>query len=901
VTNPPLHSVPADDLDARLGRAIAAWVDFVQGRARSCVLLIGVASAALLAYAWPRLGIDSNEDALFSEDVPYAALRREFRSAFPSLLDPILVVIDAESPDRVREASDALQERLLREPESFPAVYSPRGGSFLEQQGLLYLSPEALEDWSDRMAELQPYLGTLARDPSLRGLFSLLGQAAAAAADGEFVHFELTRVLERVGASVRARLEGRARELSWAELLQGGEAAAGERLELLVVQPIVHYEELEPAAGSLARLRALIAELGLERAGGLRVRLTGLFPIAAEEAHLVSSQAAGAGVASFLLVAAVLTVGMRSARLVLATLAVLPVGLIWTAAFAAFAIGHLNLISVAFAVLFIGLSDDFGIQFSLRYRELVAQGSDRSSALRETGNSVGGALVVCAATTAIAFFSFLLTDFVGIAELGAIAGVGMFVSLFANLTLLPALLALGPEPREPAPSRALRGGMAALLAVPTRHARPIAALTAIATAASLALLPRLEFDLSPLRVRDPRAESLQAFDDLLASGMAFPWNLNALAPDRGAADRLAARLRELPAVRETFTLSDLVPREQERKLAILADAAFLLLPTLDPPARLAAPGAREQREAIRSLGSALQDLASRAPDAGLARAARALRASLQRLEAEPGDPAGAAARLAALESDLLRSLPRQLELLQRSLRARALSESDLPDALRRQLVAPDGRVRVEVSPREDLDDNAALARYVASVTEVAPRTFGEAIVIHETGRIVVRAFQLSLGAVACVIALSLLLLWRNWLDAALVALPLAVAALLTAAASAALGWPFNFANVIVIPLLLGMGVDTSIHLVHRHRYEAPGADLLRTSTARAVLLSEITTVGSFGTLAFATHRGMASLGELLTLGISLILLCNFVVLPAVLALAGGSARPARRHPTFEGR
>lgn len=870
------------DLDERLGDAIAGWVDRVMQQRERVVAACLASTLLIAAFALPRLRLDSDEEALFAKSVGYHEQRNEFQAAFPALVDPIVVVVEAASVDLVDEATRALRERLLREPERFPTVYQPGGGDFFERNGLLYLETGDLEELADRLIEMQPYLGTLAHDPTLRGFFSLLGDTAEATLAGDLERLDLAPVLDRVSEAVEGGAAGATRALSWAELLLGREPEPGDLRRLILVQAVVDYEKLDPAGETLEALRAAIAELGLDARPGVRVRLTGTFPLAYEESRHVTSQVRLAGVAALAAVSLLLAWGLRSRLVVFTIVATLCVALVWTAGFAALAIGSLNLISVAFAVLMIGLSVDFGIHMAVRYRELLGEGGSQQKALREAARSVGGSLVVCSSTTAFAFYAFVPTDFRGIAQLGAIAGTGMFVSLFLNLTLLPALLALGAAPAAltVAPRRRV---WATLLDLPARHPRLLTGLTILGAAASATLLPRVHFDLSPLRVRDPSTESVQTFEDLLADGMAFPWNVSALASNRAAAGALAVRLEALDSVERTLRLDDYVPVDQEHKLEVLEDAGFLLLPTLEPRKKRPAPSAAEQLAAIVDLQRPLARLSAASPDPEVARSAARLRDAIAAARARV---VNGEATLATLEVALLGTLPNQLRILRTALRAEPVSAETLPAELWRQSVAADGQVRVEVFPSEDLNDNDALRRYVESVTALAPNAFGEGIVIHESGRIVVSAFRQALVTASVVVLVVLVALWRNLVDAALAALPLALAALFTASTSVLLDVPFNFANVIVIPLLLGMGVDSGVHLVHRIRYEPPPeGNLLRTGTAHAVVLSALTTIASFGALALSTHRGMASLGQLLALGIAWILACNLVVLPAVLVLA----------------
>jgi uncharacterized protein len=887
-------------LDDWLGQQAARWVDAVQARPRSVVALLLVLTAALLAVSVPHLGLDSNEEHLFRDDASFARARREFRQRFPSLMDPVVVVIDGKTPDLADDAADRLRRRLEadvgRPGARFASVYAPGDGEFFDRYGLLYLEPGELADLADHLAGVQPYLGKLSRDPSLRGLFAMMAKAARAAAKDELGGVELEGAFERVSEALADYLAGRSHPVSWSELLLDRPGEAHELRRFVLVQPVLDFDRIRPAETTLLGLRDVIAELHLDERPGVRVRLTGIFPLSYEEADHVEQQATTAGFASFVLVAIVLVAGLRSARLVLSILLTLTVGLAWTAGFAGLVIGRLNLISVSFTILFIGLSVDFGIHLGVAYREILAAGGSRRDSLVEAARGVGGSLAVCCATTAVAFYAFVPSDFRGVGELGLIAGTGMFVALFLNVTLLPALLALGPPPARPAPYPPLPRPVAPLVDLPVRHPRLVMACALGFGVASLFALPRVHFDLNPLRVRDPSAESVQTFDDLLEDGMAFPWNIDALTSSPEEAQHLAARLAELPEVDFTVTLGDFVPDHQEEKLATVEDLAFLLLPTLDNPRSARRPSVEAQRAALEDLEASLAELAASGahpelqPVVGRLRAqTRALAERLAGLSADDRR-----ADLDALDRDLLGSLPRRLEVLRTSLQAGPLTPEGLPDQLRSRFVASDGTVRVEIFPSEDLNDNAALARYVRAVESVAPHAYGEGIVIYEIGRVVVRAFQEALLIAAVAIALLLLALWRNVRDALLVALPLAMAALFTAAGAVVLHVPFNFANVIVIPLLLGMGVDTGIHLVHRFRsFRSPGENLLHTSTARSVVLSALTTLGSFGTLGFSSHRGLASLGDLLTLGIALVLASNLLILPALATLLGGRERGRR--------
>jgi predicted RND superfamily exporter protein len=238
-----------------------------------------------------------------------------------------------------------------------------------------------------------------------------------------------------------------------------------------------------------------------------------------------------------------------------------------------------------------------------------------------------------------------------------------------------------------------------------------------------------------------------------------------------------------------------------------------------------------------------------------------------------------------LQTSLLGSLPTRLHALNISLEADRVSKNDLPEELVGHWVASDGRYRVAIFPRENLNDAGAMRRFVDAVKKVAPNATGFPVIYLEAGDAVVKAFQQAFSLALIAVTVLLVILLRPKSDVILVMLPLILAGALTGAASVLLNIPFNFANIIALPLLLGIGVDSGIHMVHRMRAAPPAnGQMLQTSTARAVLYSSLTTICSFGNLAVSPHRGMASMGVLLTIGIGFTLLCTLVVLPALMIM-----------------
>ncbi len=870
---------------------LGGWTRLVQRAGPAAPVMVLVLAFFAGRYALDNLGMNTDTRDMLSAELPWRQLDREYETLFPQYDNSLLAVIEAPTPDQARDAAELLYQRLRREDVLFVDVYYARALPVFRESGLLYLDTAELQDLADNLAAMQPFLARLAREPSLAGLFSVLGAALEAAADGE--NIDAAPVLAQINAAAAAVLAERPFRVSWQQLMSGGGAGDdGPWREFILLQPRLDYGSLFPAAAALEKVRRLYEELGLAADPGAALRLTGKTALAHEELQSVVQGARAAMVLALGLVTLILLAGLGSLKLALAAVASLVVGLVFTAAFAALTVGRLNLISVAFAVLYIGLGVDFAIHYCLRYRELLEGGEESRRALEYTATSVGGALFLCAVSTAVGFFAFIPTDYRGIAELGWISGFGMFISFATTITVTPSLLSLAPAGKRTtdAGRRAVSGRWTALAAVPAAHAGKILGAAALLAAGSCLALTALRFDYNPLNLHAQDGPALKTFRALLADNSLSPWTAVLVAADAAEAAHYQRRFNQSPLVERVVSITDFIPAAQEEKLAVIDEAGLLLgdLGAVPAVGAGAAPGER-----LAAVGALREKLRAHRPDDP---AAAALDENLARLLAED-DPPRRAAQLERLERAVLASLPGRLAALRESLNADFISLDNLAPALKERWLSADGRRRLEIYPKKDMQDNAALREFVRALQAVSPRVVGSPVLNLEAGATVPAAFGQAFLYAFIVITLMLCLLLERKRDALLVLAPLLLAALLTAAAAALMNLPLNFANVIALPLLLGMGVDSGIHLVHRFRAGLPGrTSILATSSARAVVVSGLTTMGGIGNLALSPHAGTAGMGKLLTLGIGITLVCMLLVLPALLAYSerrrvAGGRRP----------
>ncbi len=869
-------------LEALLGRLLARGCAAVVRRATAVCIAVAVLSVAAGVYTARNLGVNADLETLFSAELPYMVLEREFAKRFPVLDRNILVVVDGDSSEQAGQAAREIARRALGAESLFHGVFLPRD-AFFEEHAFLYMDTDELEGLSDRLARVQPYLAALAKDGSLRGLCDLLARALLAAEQGEISGAELEPIFKRFDQALRALEEGRHYRVSWAEVVAGHDLDVDQRRRFVLVEPVLELDQWVAGEKVMKTLHAWADEL--EAAGGVRVRLSGNTALNYEEMGLASRQSKLAGLASFVVVSVLLVFAMRSYRLVLSTVVMILASLLWTAAAAALTVGSLNVISMAFAVIVLGLNADAGIHVCMRYQELAAEGRSHLDAMCETMRSVGTSILLCGVTTAVGFYAFAPTDFAGVAELGIIAGNGIVIGLLSCFILLPALIT---ALRGRGHSLGDRAGAAALSALPklsTRYPRTVAISALLSGLAAATLLPHFYFDQNPLHVRDPNAESVQVLEEIMADGGASPWDLSAYTPDLDSAGRLAERLRELPEVASATSVLDYIPKRQEEKLSIIEDVAMFMAPPPSKDAIPAKPSREQQLQSLQRFEHVLariidpgQELRVSGTEQSFLATARALHQDLLRFLNDGGG------RVEELEQSLLSLLPEQLDLLEKAVSIGPVTFDSLPEALVERMVSKSGEARVRISPSGDMNDNQALSRFVDAVRKIAPDVTGSAVRINIHAHEAVTAFKQALGGAIVAIVVIVFLIWRTIGDTLLVLAPLTLASLLTVAGAVLLDIPLNFADIIVLPLLLGIGVDSGIHLVHRARQGVDSRDLLATSTARAVLFSSLTTIASFGTLGFASHRGMASIGRLLTLGVGLALLCNLLILPALIEL-----------------
>jgi hopanoid biosynthesis associated RND transporter like protein HpnN len=834
---------------------VVRTISFCGKNAVTVICLSLVLAGVSTWYAATHFALTTDINKLISPNIDWRQREARFEKAFPQF-ELIVAVVDAPTPELVDAATNALVGKLQEQQSLFHSIEQPKGGPFFAQNGLLFEDVKDLEPQMKALTQAQRLVQVLAGDPSLRGVIQAL-QFGLLGVQGGQITLDNMQWPMNLGADALGKVNaGQPAAFSWHEMVEGHAATSSERLRFLEIRATLDYSELEPGHRASEAIRKAATDLDFAGKYQARLRLTGPVPMADEEFSTVRENAGVNATVTIIIVLIILWLALRWARIIFAVFLCLAIGLAITAAVGMLMVGTLNLISVYFAVLFVGLGVDFGIQFSVRYRAERHSVDDLRMALLEAGSRAGAPLTLAALATAAGFLSFLPTVYKGVSELGLIAGVGMLIAFATSITTLPALLALLKPPAEPKPlGYALLAPVDEFLA---RHRMAILIVTGLVVAGGLPLLHWLRFDFNPINLRSPKTEAVSTYLELKTDPESGTNDIQVLVPSLAEADQLAAKLRVLPQVSRVLTLSSFIPPDQDKKLPIIQAAAKTLLPALNPAAPAAPPTDAQNVSMMNSTVDALNRLAGNGTGPG-AEAAKKLASQMTALaKADPAVRARA-------ETVFVQPLKVALDDLRHLLSAQQVTLDNLPAYLKRGWVTPEGQARIDIAPSGDPSNNANLQAFARAVQAIAPEATEGPISILEARRAIVSAF---IEAGICALLSIGIILWitlRRIGDVLLTLVPLLLAGVVTLEICVLVDLPLNFANIIALPLLLGVGVAFKIYYIMAWREGQ--TNLLQSVLTRAVTFSACTTATAFGSLWFSSHPGTSSMGKLLAISL----------------------------------
>ena len=901
---------------------------FIAKYPRQILALALLFSAISVIYTIRNMTFLTGRDDLMPKNAPFQVDYRAYRAEFGDQ-EEIVAVIESDDATQATRAADALYTRLNRDKAIFRDIFYPGGLPFFRSNGLLFMPLEDIKKLRHTLTMAAPVLKDLAAAPSVQTLFtSLTGQIDAYLKSGDpaaraSLTFMLT-TLDKGFASAslstgssaspnanpvpeRSRREG----LSMDSFLKGGDNDKPSMLEnagkqqVITMLPVKEEGSFVASEKSIKAARAALNEI-LEKPEfkGVHGGLTGVPVLEYEEMATSKDDIGIATVLSLSLTVILLLFAFRGLLNVVAAMVSLIVGICLSFGFATLAVGHLNILSMVFAIMLIGLGIEYGIQVVLRYQEELSGGAGGMAAI-ETGLSANiRSIIMAAATVALAFATFAFTDFKGIAELGIIAAGGVFICVIATFTVLPAMLVLlerfrkppltpAPLPQDPlGPKGEGKTEVSRHTLINAIFARPRAVIAVTAALSLICLYPTLtmRFDYNLMNLQAKGLQSVEYAYKLMRSKENTGYFAVIAARDTNEAKILTERLEKLPAVDHVVSKLSFVPEQQREKLAELAALRQVMADVKPVPYEenlqpMALPAVFENfRDRVEKFKNELEG--RKAPEARQAAAfLTTLDGFFKSLEKEKDK--NALGMLREFQGSMFAELPDKLRLLKESLEAVPVTAADVPQQLLQRFVGKSGALLLQVTPRKEIFEREPLQEFVSQVKSIVPHATGEPVMVFESLSVLRNAYLNAFIYAFIGIAAILLFNFKSIRYALLGTVPLGAGLLLMIGGMRLMGVSFNSANIIVLPLILGVGIDSAIYIINRYRQgnETP-AQVATRSAGIGVFLNALTILFSFGALMIAHHQGVFSIGAVMSLGMVANVAAFLIFLPALLTLWG---------------
>lgn len=899
------------------------FFDFVARYPLAIVLGALLLSALSIVYTKNNLEFLTGRDDLMPKNSKFHRDYREYRQEFGDT-EEIVIVVESDDPDKAGRFGRELFARLEKRKDMFHEVFYPNGLPFFQKNGMLFLPLEDLRTLGNNISMAMPVLKDLSASPSVQTLFTSLTarmdeymkeQPGAPGAEERLS--SLTFMLDRLGLGLDRFSKPGGGTFSLDEFFLGsGSDGKSSRLveagkmQILTVLPVKESGSFVPAEKSIAAVREEIRRVSSDpRFAGVKAGLTGVPVLEYEEMATSQRDIALATVISIVLTVVLLLFAFRGAANAFAAMISLLVAIALSFGMATLVVGHLNILSMVFAVMLIGIGIEYGIQIVLRYQEELRVGRLRVDALRIALNRNLWAITMAAATVAAAFLTFVFTDFKGISELGIIAAIGIGICVLVTFTVLPAMLMIPVRygkknlrigVRTAIPDSEPLAGSSSGVSRATRpllfaHPKMVLVVTALLCLASLYPLSRIDFDYNLMNLQAKGLESVSYAYKLMKSSENSGYFAVASARTPEEAVARSKALEALPTVDHVVSIASFIPEDQEPKLAEMAkirsmmagvrpapydeDLSVMELPVVfenfrDTVARFVQRLERERRPEAKDVAGFL--------------------ATLDRFFAglEKEKDRNALGMLRDFQGNLLAGLPGKLETLRDSLAVTPVRAADIPEELRRRFVGVTGRCLLQIAPREEIFDRKPLEAFLSDVRKVEPNATGEPVMVFESMTIMRDSYRGAFLYAFLAIVLILLITFRSVRYTLIGLVPLVVGVLFMVSGMWLAGIRFNSANIIVMPLVLGIAVDSGIYIINRFRREGEsGYRVITSSTGRGVIYNTLTIMISFGALMVAGHRGVFSIGAVMSLGMVACQISFIVTLPAVLAIFG-EKRPA---------
>ncbi|MEO5804555.1 MAG: MMPL family transporter [Verrucomicrobiota bacterium] len=846
-----------------------------------------------VGYTITNLKFDTSRNDLVGSDKKYHQNFLRFKEEFPTQ-DDLVVVVESELMEKNRQFVERLGAKLEAETNLFTDVFYKGDLKMLGHKALLFVPEDQLKELRQTLQDFRPFVEQFTRATNLTSLFALVNRQFRTAtqernAENESL-IKAMPALERIVVQGTEGLERRGTPPSPGinALFGAGDEAEREiyitfakgRIYLVTTRALTEKQN----GDAVKRLRELVQQTQSE-VSGLNVGLTGEPVLEYDEMAQSQQDSTIASVVSLFACALIFIYGYRQTGRPLKATLCLVVGLGYTMFFTTAVVGHLNILTITFVPILIGLAIDFGVHLITRYEEELRHGKTPQEAVEKAIVFTGLGIFTGAFTTAFGFFAMALTNFKGIQEMGIICGAGMLLCLVPMMTLLPVLLLRGRQNVIDVNATQV-DRRAKIENIWLR--RPVMVSIVIAVLCGLSALQfrKVHFDYNLLNMQSKGLPAVVFEHKLIDSaeksvlfGAIVATNLDHLA-------ELKEKIKVLPAVANADPISEYLTEDQTKKLELVrqikADVATIRFARSDDQA-IDLPELSRVLWTLQGYLGVAADMAEK-DDLKLSKDLLALRTAIIafRREMLNGHPE-TAGRLFQFQQALFTDIHETFRALQNQDASGPMRSEDLPTALRNRFIGQTGKYLLQVYPKEDVWQRDQQEEFVRQLRTVDPNVTGTPVQLYEYTTLLRESYEQAAWYALGAIAILVLIHFRSLAAVILALLPVGVGAVWMVGLMGHYGISFNPANIMTLPLVIGIGVTNGIHILNRFAEERTPA-ILAKSTGKAILVSGLTTIAGFGSLILAKHQGIASLGFVMSVGVTTCMIAALAFLPALLNL-----------------
>ena len=898
-------SPPTSDILSRFFFAIERFAY------RQSLLVISVALVLAILSLWvtaKKLTFKTGRGDLVAKGLPYVKQYENYREQFEDL-EGMVVVVEGENPADMAGFAEALAIKLQAQSHLFSQVVFKIDIRYFRSRFLLYLDQDELATLTRKLDDHQGFLESVNSAPGLHSLLSSINtEISSGMVDSLLTDFlggddeeesgdagDLNLLVRLLEEMTRALMGETGYRSPWQALFTGDGDSLREKgymvskNEDLLFTLLVPNNDKTSFTGykdAVALARQAIAETRKDFPD-IRVGLTGEDVISSDEMVTTQTDVETASKIALTGVALLFIIAYRGVVKPLLAVFCLLLALCWTMGFTALTIGHLNILSIVFTTILIGLGIDFGIHILERYKEERQSGHEILEALQKTVQGTGRGNFSGAITTAMAFGAMVLTDFIGIVELGWIAGWGILFCMVAMLLVLPALITLEEKWRKPhyALARSTTTKKRQWIDKLFDHYYLIIGLcTFLVLIASLSLKD-LRFDYNLLDLQAKGTEAVQYEMKILESAGRSAWSAAMLADSLEEVQEKELLLKALPTVARFESISAVIPEHQEENLRFIRENLAPLLKELEVEAEDVAFSWKGLNKTLKRIQFKLQGREeggdTLAPGQVAGNRLRNFREQSRKVE-----PDLAEKRLRDFSALLFTDYRDLIDELKANAEAQPVRLEEIPPKLRKRYISKKGKYVIHIFPSVDIWDQDERRKYLSDLRSVDPNVTGTAVHMFESTRLMTEGYVKGGLYAMTAIIFYVFFMFRNVRTVFFVLLPVLAGSIWTVGVMELIGLKLNMANLVILPLILGVGVVNGIHITHRYREEEDKhASVLGKSTGQAVVLSSFTTMIGFGSLMVADHNGVFSLGLVLTIGVFNCLIASITFLPALLKLS----------------